>query len=128
MFTAGEDLTGDTAEQVFFEDFKEFTQDDTVFGVGQGSYMSEQNLKKAAELLMSYAPEALKKTGHDMVFFMVTSISDESSTLICCGDGAEALVEEAFGVTVENGTACLPGVVSRKKQLIPVMLNSLKKM
>ena len=128
MFAAAEDLTGETAEQVFFEDFKEFTQDDITFGVGQGSYMSEQNLKKATEILMEYAPEALKKTGYDMIYFMVTSINAESCTLICCGEGADTLAEEAFGVSACGGTVYLPGIVSRKKQLVPVLLNSMKKM
>lgn len=128
MFEAAEDLTGETAERVFFEDFKEFAQDGTTFGVGQGSFMSEQNMQKVKQMLLPYAEEALKKTGQDMIFFMVTSIRDESCTLICQGEGADKLVEEAFGVTVENNMAELPGIISRKKQLIPSLLTTLRKM
>ena len=128
MFEAGENLDGRAAEDVFFQDFKIFTHGDLRFGVGQGSYMSEKNRRKAAELLRPYLPEALKREGVQMIFFMLTSVKEESSQVLCAGEGAEELLSAAFGCRKEGESFVLPGVVSRKKQLIPAMLNTLQQM
>ena len=40
--------------------------------------------------------------------------------------GAESLVEKAFDTTVTDGMAVLPGVISRKKQMVPVLINAIK--
>lgn len=128
MFAAGEDLTGESADDVFFADFKKFSQGDTEFGVGQGSYMSPENLEKAKELLQSYIQEAREKTGLSMIFYMLTDIRKESSILIYNGENAEELVEEAFGAKAAEGSVFLSGVISRKKQLIPPLVNTLRKM
>ena len=42
------------------------------------------------------------------------------------GEGAQELVSKAFGVEIEQGVAVLPGVVSRKKQMIPTLINAIK--
>ena len=68
---------------------------------------------------MPYIQEVYQKEDMDMIFFMLTDVIKESTELICCGKNSEALVEEAFHKKVENDCAQLPGVVSRKKQLVP---------
>ena len=66
----------------------------------------------------------------DMMFFMLTNILTESTSLVCVGNGAEQLIESAFrsessvGFEVKDGIIELPGVVSRKKQLIPLIMMS----
>lgn len=140
MFAAGEDLTGRSAKDVFFADFKRFTQSDKSFGVGQASYMSRENLEHAKSLLQDYIQEAREKSGLDMIFFMLTDIQDTSSVLLYDGEDAEALVKEAFGGDRERvgekpvipekseHVVSLPGVISRKKQLIPALVNTLRRM
>ena len=63
----------------------------------------------------------------DMIFFMLTNILTESTSLLCEGEGAEALIRAAFhmeeaGADDEANVVELPGVVSRKKQLIPSIM------
>ena len=58
-----------------------------------------------------------------MIFFMLTDIMSESTELLCFGKGLEELVEEAFRCRVQNGSARLAGVVSRKKQLVPSFIS-----
>lgn len=129
MFEAGENLEGRAAEDVFFQDFKIFTHGDIRFGVGQGSYMSEKNRQRAGELLKPYLPEAMKREGVQMIFFMLTSVKEQSSRVLYCGNGAEQLIGTAFRCEREaDGSLILPGVVSRKKQLIPAMLDALQQM
>ena len=58
------------------------------------------------------------------VYFMLTNILEESTRLIYYGQDSEQLIVTAFKVQPENGSFHLPGVVSRKKQLIPAMMKA----
>ena len=59
------------------------------------------------------------------IYYLLTDIGNESSYVLCAGDGAEPLVRRAFGVPDEEGVLRLPGVVSRKKQFIPALMETL---
>ena len=126
MFTAGSNLKGKTTEGIFYQDFKRFTADDTNFGVGQISSMNEEELKDLKKRLIPFMKKECGKNGITMVFIMLTNILDESSEIICYGDGSGKLVEDAFGVKEEEGGYILQGVVSRKKQLIPAFIGTLQ--
>ncbi len=126
MFTHGGDVSGKTAEAVFNGDYKIFTSGDVRFGVGQGSYMMEKNRKAAQTLVGPYLPEALAKQGLDYIFYMFTDVRNSGTELLMAGTGAEELVEKTFGTKVVDGVANLPGVVSRKKQMIPKLINAIK--
>jgi manganese-dependent inorganic pyrophosphatase len=62
----------------------------------------------------------------DMLFLMLTNIIDQSTTLLFVGNGAEKLVKAAFNVECSDNTVFLPGVVSRKKQLIAPLSTAIK--
>lgn len=128
MFEAGGDLTGKTPEEVFLSDFKVFSRGDIRFGVGQGSYMTERTRAAAEELVGPYLEQAAAHEGLPLVLYMCTDVQSESTDLLYCGHGAERILRAAFGVEPENGRAVLPGVVSRKKQLIPPLMAALQEM
>ena len=126
MFTAGSNLRGKTTEVIFYQDFKRFTADTVNFGVGQISSMNEDELKDLKKRLIPFMEHECGKNGISMVFFMLTNILDESSEIICYGEGSGKLVKEAFEVQETDGGYVLPGVVSRKKQLIPAFIGTLQ--
>ena len=126
MFEHGGDVTGKTAAEVFNGDYKIFTSGDVRFGVGQGSYMTEKNRRAAQALVGPYLPQALEKQGLDYIFYMFTDVRNSGTELLMAGAGAEELITKAFEVPVENGVAVLPGVVSRKKQMIPALIKTIK--
>lgn len=126
MFRAGSNLTDKTPEEIFYQDYKKFIVDEAAFGVGQISFMSEEELQTVKERLMPYMEKECGKHGVRMVFFMLTNIIKESTELLCYGDGSGELVYEAFRVEVEDSSCRLDGVVSRKKQLIPRFMNALQ--
>lgn len=126
MFAAGSNLKSKTAEEIFYQDFKKFQQDDITVGVAQISSMTRDELSYAKEKLLSYMGTAFESQRLTMLFFMLTDIMNESTELLCFGKGAKELVKGAFGVTVEDGSATLPGIVSRKKQLIPTLFSALQ--
>jgi len=126
MFEHGGDVSGKTAEEVFNGDYKIFTSGEIRFGVGQGIYMTEKNRKDAQALVGPYLPAALAKQGLDYIFYMFTDARSSTTELLMAGTGAEELIAKTFHTTVENGVAALPGVVSRKKQMIPPLINAIK--
>ncbi len=126
MFEHGGDISGETAEQIFGTDYKVFTSGSFHFGVGQGSYMSEKNRLAAEELVGPYLETARNKQGLDFVFYLFTDVRGAASDLLMCGKGAEQLVTRAFGAEVRDGAAVLPGVLSRKKQFVPMLIDALK--
>jgi manganese-dependent inorganic pyrophosphatase len=126
MFEHGGDITGETAEQIFHTDYKVFNSGAFHFGVGQGSYMSEKNRKAAEALVGPYLEKARENQGLDFVFYLFTDVRSSSSDLLMCGKGADEVIAHAFGAEVSDLTAVLPGVVSRKKQFVPRLIDTLK--
>ena len=125
MFKAGSNLSEKTTEEIFYQDFKKFIAGDVVFGVGQISSMATDELQSIKERLVPHLQYECGKHGVQMVFFMLTNILDESTDLICYGEGTADVIRNAFGMNVEDGAVVLQGIVSRKKQLIPAMMNVL---
>lgn len=127
MFTAGSEFSQMSAEDILHQDFKEFALGELNIGVGQINSMSKDELGAIREKMKRYLPSAAKKNGLDMVFFMMTSIMDEDTELLFAGNGAAAAAEAAFG-TVTDGRVLVPGMVSRKKQMIPAISKALSEM
>ncbi len=129
MFAAGSNLKDKTVEEIFYQDYKRFEAGKTSFGVGQISSVNENELESLKERLLPYIQEKQKEQGIDMLFYMLTNILTQSTTLLCAGQGARQMVSAAFHVGEDqekDGEVLLPNVVSRKKQLIPVIMMTLQ--
>ena len=70
MFQAGSNLKGKTAEEICFQDFKQFTVGDVKFGVGQINSMNADELGEIKGTLLPYMEKAALVQKVDMVFFM----------------------------------------------------------
>ncbi len=125
MFEAGEDLAGRDAEDVLHTDYKEFNIGDKTISVGQGFFMSEKAYQEAGKMVTDFLPTALAHSGNSMIFYMLTSVLNESTELIYVGKDSDEVVSRAFGVEAEGGKVLLQNVVSRKKQLIPPLREAL---
>ena len=124
MFRAGSDLSGKTPNEIFYMDYKKFNADTIDFGVGQITSMDQGELDDIKASILEYMDSVKEEQGLDYVFFMLTNILDETTHLLICGPEAEGVIERGFGVTPEDKVAILPGVMSRKKQMIPNLLNA----
>lgn len=127
MFTAGSNLKDKTPEEIFYQDYKKFEFGDVTFGVGQINSMSGSELDELERRLRPYLEKSCREHGLSMMFFMLTNIIEESTRLMCYGESADMLVEDAFGRAPKAGTIWLKGVVSRKKQLIPAFIDAISK-
>lgn len=126
MFTAGSNLLSKSPEEIFYQDFKKFTANDLTFGVGQITAMNQDELDKIKDKLVPYMQKAFKDHGVEMLFFMLTNILQESTELVFEGNGAKEVVANAFNISNPDEKIVLEGVVSRKKQLIPLLMMSLQ--
>ncbi len=126
MFNAGSNLKGKSAEEICFLDFKQFTVNDTVFGVGQVNSMSADELKEIRKIVQPHLEKARSNHGLNMIFFMLTNIITESSELLCCGPEAREKILSAYDLPEDTETIMLRGVVSRKKQLVPTLVGALQ--
>ena len=126
MFNAGSNLKGKSAEDICFQDFKQFTVNDTIFGVGQITSMSKEELAAIRDMMTEHLPKVLEAHNLNMIYFMLTDILAESTELLCVGTGARGIALSAFDLPDNAKSLILKGVVSRKKQLIPTLVSELQ--
>lgn len=131
MFNAGSKLKNKSAEDIFNQDYKEFTTDNLKIGIGQISSFNGNILTNIRPKLQNYMKELYPLSGTDMLFFMLTNIFEESTELLYYGKDAQTLLENAIkpeeresivltaGASKNEGSLKLSGVVSRKKQILP---------
>ena len=126
MFNAGSNLRNKTPEEIFFQDFKKFSANDITFGVGQINSMSSVELSEIREKLIPHLEQTCKAQNIQMLFFMLTDIIKERTQLLYYGENASELVKDAFGIRSAGGYFVLKGVVSRKKQFIPSIIEAMQ--
>ena len=125
MFKAGSNLKDKSPEEIFYQDYKKFiAEGDVCFGVGQISSMDADELKEIKERLLPFMVSECGRHGVSRVYFMLTNIMEQSTELLFYGEGSEEMAVNAFKMQPENGTIYLKGVVSRKKQLIPPLMEA----
>ena len=126
MFKAGSDLHSKSEEEIFYQDFKRFNAGSVTFGVGQIMSMTQNELDEIKNRILPYMQKARKNHDVDMVFFMLTNIIEESTRLLYSGAQAMEVAEASFGIAASEDCLVLPGVMSRKKQLIPRLMSTLQ--
>lgn len=125
MFRAGSNLKMKSPEEIFYQDFKKFDMNGKNIGIGQINSLDAAELADIREKLVTYLDKAYNEHGMDIIYFMFTNIIEESTEIVAKGPEAEELIEEAFEIGMEDGTAVLHGVVSRKKQFVPPLMETL---
>ncbi|MCM1180902.1 MAG: putative manganese-dependent inorganic diphosphatase [Clostridium sp.] len=128
MFEAGSSLKNKTAEELFNQDYKTFQVDKTGIGVSQISSINQRELDYVAELMQEYIPNTLASLPIQLSYVMLTNIHEQCSTLLAFGANAVEYAEEAFHVNATGNACTLPGVVSRKKQVVPVLVSRLQEL
>ena len=124
MFKAGTSLKGKTVEQIFNTDFKPFTIEGTKIGISQVNTMDIEGFMPLKEEMLNYMDQKAKEAGLEMVLLLLTDILNEGSEILVTGAKPE-IVEKAFKVTLKDKGAFLPGVLSRKKQVVPPITNTI---
>lgn len=126
MFKAGSNLSSKTPKELFERDFKRFSVNDINIGVGQVNCMEAAEADELKERMSGYIADSCHEYGLNMTFFMITNVLDESSYVVCSGNNAVSTISRAFNVKALDNTVFLKGVVSRKKQILPAIMETLQ--
>lgn len=124
MLKAGTDISDFTPEQVINIDSKLFEQSNKKFRIAQVNTADLDSIFKNQAYFEKAINDDIQKENLDFYVFAATDIINSNSKIISLGNDAP-VVEKAFGVPVDNHTAMLENVVSRKKQMLPPILNAL---
>ena len=107
------------AEELFRTDYKQFHISGQNVAVSQITCDdSAQLLARAAEFL-AFMESLKKKHEFDLVLLMITDVLQEGTHILYVG--SDEVVQQAFGVVPKNSHVFLPKVMSRKKQIIPML-------
>ena len=108
-----------SAEDLCFADFKEFHIADHYLGVGQVTSLDSAAVLERKDELLAVMATKLEQQHYDMIALMVTDVLMEGTSLLYIGN--DDTIRTAFSVEPKDSTVFLPGVMSRKKQIIPML-------
>lgn len=120
MLKAGTDLSSFTIDEILDLDAKQIDFKDVKSIVNQVNTASIPDVLEMKDELKAGIEKIIEKEDLDLFMLLITDIVNSNSQVIVLGKDA-ALVEKAYGVKLEDNTALLEGVVSRKKQVVPIM-------
>lgn len=111
------------AEQLVGADSKEFSMGDDSILVAQHETVDLASIVEREDEIRAYMKELREKNGYALVLFLVTDIIAEGSQFFA--EGNTGLVNRAFGIDCSKpGGVWMPGILSRKKQVIPRLMSA----
>lgn len=119
MFAAKSDVSAFSDAELLRMDSKEYTVAGTEFRVSVLETTSPKIILDRKDSLMASMIDVAAEDGADQVLLFVIDILKEEATLLVPNDLVKSVAEKSFGATVSGDTVVLPGVMSRKKQIIP---------
>jgi manganese-dependent inorganic pyrophosphatase len=119
MFAAKSDVSEFSDAELLRMDSKEFAVEGTKFRVSVLETTSPATVLDRKDSLMAEMPKVAEADGVEQVLLFVVDILNEESTLLVPNDLVRSVASASFGAEVTGDTVVLPGVVSRKKQIIP---------
>ena len=123
MLKAGTDLSSFTIPEILSLDAKQIDFKDVKSIVNQVNTASIPEVMAMKDDLEAGMNKIIEDEGLDLFMLLITDIVNSNSQVIALGKDA-ALVEKAYDVKLEDNTVLLEGVVSRKKQVVPIMTES----
>lgn len=126
MFKAGSSLEGMSKTDVLYNDFKKFNANDRKFGIGQIFTMDIDEIKKEIDEYVKLIDEICKNEEYAAICLFITDIINNGSYMIY-NTNSKDIVSSAFNIKEVEECTYLPGVVSRKKQILPNLLAELEK-
>ena len=123
MLKAGTDLSGFTIEEILSLDAKRIDFKNVKTILNQVNTTNISKVMRMKDDLEAGMNKIIEKENLDLFMLLITDIVNSNSQVIALGKDAN-LVEKAYGVKLEDNTVLLEGVVSRKKQVVPIMTDN----
>jgi len=121
LFAAKSDVSAYSDAALLRMDSKEYTVEGKELRVSVLETTAPRVLLDRKASLMAAMEGVAKEDGADQVLLFVIDILREEATLLVPNDLVKTIAEKSFGATVTGDTVVLPGVMSRKKQIIPAL-------
>jgi manganese-dependent inorganic pyrophosphatase len=119
LFEAKSDVSAFSDAELLRMDSKEYTVDGKEFRVSVLETTAPKLVLDRKDSLMASMVDVAAEDGADQVLLFVVDILNEEATLLVPNDLVKTVAEKSFGATVTGDTVVLPGIMSRKKQIIP---------
>ena len=124
MIKAGSSLAGMTYEQVLYKDYKNYTIGKDKVGLGQVITMDIEEVMNVKDEYVKLLNTVSESNNYLFVCLFVTNIL-ENGTYVLFSDRAKDVLESSFGIKDIKQGQFLKGIVSRKKQILPVLMNDM---
>ncbi len=121
MFAAKSDVSAFSEAELLRMDSKETTVDGKKLRVSVLETTSPEQVLSRKDALLEAMPKVAAEDGADEVLLFIVDILNEQATLLVQNDTVKTIAEKSFDTTVSGDHVVLPGVMSRKKQIIPVL-------
>ncbi len=119
MFAAKSDVSSFSDAELIRMDSKEYEVGGTKFRVSVLETTAPGVVLDRKDSIVSAMTDVAKEDGVDQVLLFVVDILNEEATLLVPNDLVKGVAEKSFGATVDGDAVVLPGIMSRKKQIIP---------
>ena len=119
MFAAKSDVSAFSDTELLLLDSKKYTVDNTNFRISVLETTAPNVILNRKANLMAAMVDVANNSDVDQVLMFVVDILNEEAIMLLPNDLTKTIAEKSFGVTVSDDTVILPGVMSRKKQIIP---------
>ncbi len=127
MFTEGSSIQGKTLKEIFYQDYKDYSFGKFKIGISQVFTKDKEKVAELKESLINFMKQLCTEKGYHLLMLFVTDIMNQASELLFAGEAKE-LISLAFNVDIGEYSVNLPGVVSRKKQVIPFISSAVDKL
>ncbi|MDP3341168.1 manganese-dependent inorganic pyrophosphatase [Frigidibacter sp.] len=121
LFAAKSDVSAFSDAELLRMDSKEYTIDGTELRISVLETTAPRIVLDRKASLMAAMPAVAAEDGAEHVMLFVIDILREEATLLVPNDLVKRIAEASFGCTVTGDTVVLPGIMSRKKQIIPAL-------
>ncbi|SHJ97493.1 putative manganese-dependent inorganic diphosphatase [Desulforamulus aeronauticus] len=122
MFKVGTSLEGISVEEIFYKDFKEFNLEEHKMGISQVFTLDIEDVFNRESQFIDFATETHKNKDYFLTLLVITDILKEGSYLLFNAEN-NSVISTAFQVSSQQGVF-VPGLVSRKKQVVPKILEA----
>jgi len=117
MFSFGSNLND--VKEMLYSDFKEFHIGGHTLGIGQITCMNSVDVLEMSDEFLGCMKSEAEAYNYDIMLLMITDVLKNGTEIIAIGDSK--IINQAFNVELTNSRAFLPGILSRKKQIVPAL-------
>jgi len=127
LFSAKSSLKGISVRDIVDKDYKKFEMGKNKVGIGVWETTDPESVNLQKDKIIKALINKKKKEKMDYLFFAVVDIIKNNSYLYVIENKEEVLARKVFGEEIKNNIMFLKKIVSRKKQMVPVLMNGLGK-